>query len=189
MIQAAFVHIPKTGGTSIKSMFKGLLFNMQHGPLSGYADAFAAKHGDGWDNLYKFTIVRNPWARYVAFYLHHRNAWLRRGVMDDEYDFTSFIEKIVPASVIRNQNPQQMIGDGRLNHTIQLEYFEYGVKEISQDIGVPIPKIEHLNVTNLSGVADYRPFYNEATRDHVATFGAWEIERFGYTFGDCVGVA
>tara|TARA_A100000164_G_scaffold339938_1_gene335377 strand:- start:228 stop:815 length:588 start_codon:yes stop_codon:yes gene_type:complete len=62
-----FIHIPRTSGTSIESAFK---FNM---------DKVGGKHlkaseikrnigNDKWNNYFKFSIVRNPWERFVSMY-------------------------------------------------------------------------------------------------------------------------
>jgi hypothetical protein len=97
-----FVHIPKTAGNSIQSVLRdysedqlvalreeqdgierfGLLNPnykiKKHSTLSEYHNAL----GDGqFRNLYKFTCVRNPWDRMVAYYFTPRQkceTWNRK---------------------------------------------------------------------------------------------------------------
>jgi chondroitin 4-sulfotransferase 11 len=65
-----FVHVSRTGGTSIKmSMEIGLnklsnLGSSQHAPLC----EARAELGELFDSTYKFAIVRNPWDRLVSWY-------------------------------------------------------------------------------------------------------------------------
>ena len=110
-----FVHVQKTGGSTIS----GLLYR-------NIADLklYRAKHGfaadgiyelPGWEDLYKFAFVRNPWDRLVSWYTmindasrirwyqtitnktrkkHYnqfRNNPLWRYVRENSNDFSSFI--------------------------------------------------------------------------------------------------
>ena len=72
-----FIHIPKTGGTSIAEPdYEG-----GNGALAGYLgeqDYAQAGHiravglkqriGASWDQYFKFAFVRNPWDRLVSLY-------------------------------------------------------------------------------------------------------------------------
>ena len=64
-----FVHINKTGGTSIKSAFKiqpydkFLKLNTVHKCASEYIKTLGRPK---WDGLFSFTVVRNPWDRFVS---------------------------------------------------------------------------------------------------------------------------
>jgi len=78
-----FVHIPKTGGTSIECAFntsKRHLRNKHH-TLSKYEEL----NNPRYDKYFKFTFVRNPWDMTVSMYeymWHKDGRWLeqwRRG--------------------------------------------------------------------------------------------------------------
>lgn len=64
-----FIHIPKTGGTSIRQMFirdypgSLTIYGEKHLPLREYFDSLV-------QDRFKFTIVRNPYERQVSFYQH-----------------------------------------------------------------------------------------------------------------------
>ena len=73
-----FVHIPKTGGTSIESVFgwySGHRGEQDHRTILEYRKLL----GTNFDTYFSFSIVRNPWDRAVSYYLdvkrdinHHR---------------------------------------------------------------------------------------------------------------------
>ena len=60
-----FIHIPKTGGTSIESIFIDNAnikdVNGKHDMVSDIGSVFLKKY-------FTFTFVRNPWDRMVSYY-------------------------------------------------------------------------------------------------------------------------
>ena len=57
-----FVHIIKTGGTSIDKLFRG---RTGHKFAKNYKKDVGNKK---WNNYFKFTFVRNPWDKMVSQY-------------------------------------------------------------------------------------------------------------------------
>lgn len=100
-----FVHIPRTGGTYIESLFnlqweadsdkddneknreklfglyrhKGRLFTLQHLTATEIEQNFDEHKG-----CKQFTIVRNPYHRAVSLWLHHKTGFLG-------FSFSSFL--------------------------------------------------------------------------------------------------
>ncbi len=62
-----FIHIPRTGGTSIERALCGRDWLNIHAP-SKHLTAHTAKkiYSEYWDEYFKFTFVRNPWDRMVS---------------------------------------------------------------------------------------------------------------------------
>ena len=175
---AAFVHIPKTGGTSICAMFRSVLFNAGHCPLSLYRQKWikgGQRELSKFGPLYKFSFVRNPWDRYASYFQHFGSN-----------DMAWFVKKATKPP-LNMQNPTQMFGaiDDSIDRVFQFEHFGRDVAELASDLGIDTPAIQHLNQKETPSPRDWRDFYNEKTREMVAVFGAWEIERFGYGFDDC----
>lgn len=66
--KAIFVHIPKTGGSSIESAFGFTFHDFSDGGKHHPPDAVIRAVGrETWDDYFKFTFVRNPWDRMVSW--------------------------------------------------------------------------------------------------------------------------
>ena len=73
-----FIHIPKTGGTSIAEPSYGssrqgaLIPHLGENDVINYGHIRAAglkeRMGEHWDEYFKFCFVRNPWDRLVSLY-------------------------------------------------------------------------------------------------------------------------
>lgn len=114
-----FVHIPKTGGGSIKNHLiyanndnrkslkyptktkKGKLKKIYHGFLSHYTDEKLVSQNliNDFDSYYKFTSIRNPWERMVSLY-HFRI----QGA-DNNKDKNTLNSKLVQKRVYDSKDP------------------------------------------------------------------------------------
>lgn len=75
-----FIHIPRTGGVAIKATLASAMIELGNGLLVGdswfphrlrrHARASELKKIiPGWDDLFKFAFVRNPWTAVVSDYM------------------------------------------------------------------------------------------------------------------------
>ncbi|MDH3719380.1 MAG: sulfotransferase family 2 domain-containing protein, partial [Planctomycetota bacterium] len=72
--QFVFIHIPRTGGTSITETLAGQcwdatvdVFELKHATAEDLRVRFLS---DVWHSLYRFTVVRNPWDIIASDYRH-----------------------------------------------------------------------------------------------------------------------
>ena len=137
-----------------------------------------------YESYFKFTIVRNPWARAFSWY---------KNVMRDE------IHKKrhgITSELTLNQFLQDHIGKGMLrpqtywlkNYSGQIPFDYIGKFENLQDTFRGIK--QHLNLTNIDfphkikgGGEDYRSEYDKNSIELVKNVYSLEIQLFGYTFG------
>ena len=198
--QFVFVHIFKTAGTSIKRAVRRYAMPGWHeaanfvlkrigipqfGPPS-HGDHFKASDLIGeigrkeFDRLFSFAFVRNPWDwelshyRYISKHNDHPEhmdvsrlgtfdeyvRWRCDGRFQTQESFLLYNEKEVVDFVGRFENLQSDFG------------------YVCNRIGIPF-RLPRLNRTRSD---DYRPNYDDQTREIVARTYADDIRRFGYTF-------
>ena len=69
-----FVHIPKTGGTSIEHFFKNNSAKYISSHRHFTAQVSKEKFGDDvWGSSFKFSIIRNPWDRIYSWWCSTHN--------------------------------------------------------------------------------------------------------------------
>ncbi len=122
-MEMLYIHIPKTGGTSIKEVLKNTnlitensevikrhpLFHKNHLPVMNFkmsnAERFRGILGtERWAAAWKVAFVRNPWDRYVSNWkwltrkekLYPRKGWQARGWKgsDGQVSFDNFVKQI-----------------------------------------------------------------------------------------------
>jgi hypothetical protein len=197
-----FIHIPRTGGTSIRHALEwqpfplyplGLL-TKPHSELSNAANTYNPHepiHRFAGCPLVKiltvFSVVRNPWDRYVSWYEYHRrdSGSLRT--------FGEFME-----TVLGNVQPERDPARPR-NPVTQSEYiqhvdaaFEYTLLRFEhldddwaafcEEHGLAASPLAKLNATDRFDRAAYYAGDGERWRDVIAEREAYLIERFGYRF-------
>ena len=137
------------------------------------------------DQLFAFTLVRNPWDRMVSYY-----HWLRAQSFDhpavalaQQLDFQAFAQSCLITSSMQASPARHYMTDAtgqeRCDAYIRIEHFAADAAPLFAHLGFDL----HLERTNTSERAqDFRDYYDSATRDAVAKACAEDIDRFGYTF-------
>lgn len=207
-----FVHIPKTGGTSIRAALKPLLYRdpwywlmwfphrLSH--LSGHrtatkfprhAKVIAAKEmlpEEVWATLFKFSVVRNPWDMQVSSFHHlHKE---HPQLVADLKDFKDFVRY----KLDHNRSPSPLLdisGTPQMNYLCDLEgrllvddliRFE----NLHEDYERVVKRIGLKRAPALphkrkgKRKSDYRSYYDDATAALVADWYAADIREFGYRF-------
>ena len=206
-----FVHIPKTGGTSMavaleqramaddiligdtpkakrrrkrldKLRAKGRLW--KHTTLADIDGVLSASELEPY---FIFTLVRNPWDRLVSYY-----AWLRAQsfqhpavALAKKSDFAAFLCDPATQASFRAGPFASYLRDAEGNERadlfIRLEHFDEDVIPLEQHLGFCLHPLLHENRSVRT--ADYRTHYTEELAELVANFCAVDISRFGYRFG------
>ena len=162
-----FVHIPKTGGTSISSGLTCLngLFDLELGATKFgesiapfYSKKFGiGKHTTAWkiknilgkkvfNRYYSFAVVRNPYYRTLSTYtfLKTWRNWEKSSIMDSFQNFSDFIysdffESNGPDNILREQLYwiNDPIGNSLINDIYKFENIEDIIPSIFKKIGKP----------------------------------------------------
>ena len=218
-----FVHIPKAAGQSIEQFFmdrlgldwdrdrEQMLLQANNDPGCGtekLAHLSASEYVDcgylsreAFDSLFKFSFVRNPWARLLSEY-RYRNYFHHRS-------FRDFVLNRMPPpgrdDKYRHVMPQfDMLhdADGRLlvDFVGRFETLQADFDRVCERLGLADSQLPHRNPSDkksrdlrrrlrnwlyrngensLRGLDD---FYDDETREAVARYYRQDIEAFGYEY-------
>ena len=204
-----FVHIPKTGGTSMalaleaRAMKDDILIgdtpkaHRRRGRLKGVASAGRLwKHSrladieglvsrDQMADLMVFTLVRNPWDRLVSYY-----HWLKDQSFDHpavglatRLTFSEFLNHPqIRASIAANPYLTYVIdsaGVPRVNHFVRLEHLRADLAPVEAHLGF---RLEIGQSNRSDRPQDWRSLYSDDDAALVAKICAEDIARGGYQF-------
>jgi hypothetical protein len=165
--QFIFIHVPKTGGTSMKEHFHS--YNGEYDVLvnrpsdldeAGLNGISIRKHssalqirdaigGAEYDRLFKFCVVRNPFIRTISifrFLKFNFRSWPSAHVMEDLHSLEDFVTSPIfasagPGGIINAQVAWITDGDGKncVDYIARVESIDADVHEIYDRIGLPAP--------------------------------------------------
>ncbi len=201
--RALFVHVPKTGGSTIDRMMDQEIGDVRrvegkprHATLAGLLDA-EPDLTDYW----VFGFVRNPWARMVSWWSminsvfaaydrgdarvvakiqRNPKAWLPEGEFAKDFD-AFVLEGTAKIKKVGRPQVRTLNAPGRPADFVgRIETFQQDVNHVRERLGLEaLPEIPR---TNRSSHGAYQDYYNEVTRRKVAEVYAEDIEAFGYEF-------
>jgi hypothetical protein len=182
-LQLLFVHINKTGGTSLT---EALGLRKQHRTASEFVGEMGQK---AWESHFTFSVVRNPWDKVVSHYAY-RVRTNQTGLGDGTTTFGEWVRE-----AYGRRNPQfydkpkffmpqvsWITGeDGRIlvSFVGRFERLQADFDTLCATVGRTSRPLPHLN---RSERGEYRSYYDDETRDIVAEWFRSDVEAFGYTF-------
>jgi hypothetical protein len=205
-MKAMYLHITKTGGTSLRKMFGDQVVKIRR------VEGIQTKHLPN-----TFTMVRNPYARLVSLYYHLLEKEKRAIEKDSNYKphvVTSYNFKelclslgklaiLPPGLPYQNyvtkygQHPKGEKGvfpagfgpmikythheniQVRPENVFKLEDFDRAAKTISKRFNLKYNKLLHINK---SSHKDYRLCFDKDAQDAVYKFYEEDFKRFGYRY-------
>jgi len=190
-----FIHIPKTGGCSLKKSLvsvDGDFIDTKHKKIKRLRTEFKLHE------YFKFAFVRNPWDRFVSAYFYLKEVqnnpnhewpsdiW-KSNVINNDFDtFSKFVRSgIWKGSRWFHFYPQyDYIVNGH-NKDIDIDFvgrfenLQEDFDKVCEHIGLSPQK---LIPTNISRHKHYTEYYNEDTKKIIADYYRKDIEYFRYVF-------
>lgn len=194
-----FIHIPKTGGTSVDCLFKGSMQN--HSCLKDYENYLST---EVMKQYFKFTTVRNPFDLLVSSYnmivkriqQNHLHTLKQFGC--NVFSFEEYLKDKIQNYIVGtepfistnfshsmfNQNQIDWIKDsqGKINidYIMKFENLQEDFDIVCDKIGIPRKNLPHINKMNHKHYSEY---YNKTTKQIVEEKYAEDIQHFKYQFG------
>ena len=177
-VMFAFIHIPKTGGASIRKLIPAA--NYGHQPLKSLIKVMGPKRSHD----FIFTIVRNPWERLHSWYRHER--WYTKMSFEDYVLGPCLSETFmhgVRATGLNVYDQRQWIEcDGvTLDFIGRFERLRESIDEMFTMLGKPQPALPHLHDAHSRRVYPYSPeLWTLPMLARVAEFFEPFAEEYGY---------
>ncbi len=204
-----FVHIPKTGGTSLALVLeeRAMKDDMMLGDTpkalkrrrrlkdvktsgrlwkhAGLSDIEGLVSVQEIAQMFTFTLVRNPWDRTVSYY-----HWLKAQTFDHPavhlakaLPFDGFLQDAGTQASLRNWPAARYMTDykgvERCDLYIRLEHFTQDAAPLVKHLGFDLSLPWENRSERKQGYHDY---YSSGLREIVASCCSEDIARFGYTF-------
>jgi chondroitin 4-sulfotransferase 11 len=177
-----FVHINKTGGSSIERAL-GLPF--QHRTALEILRAIGPRR---WNSRFSFAFVRNPWDK-VASHYHYRVKTNQTGLGDNPMSFPEWVRRAYAEHAQPYYDQPKMFmpqvdwlrgEDGRIlvDYVGRFEYLQDDFAHVCAQLG----RSAHLPHVKSSQQGDYRKYYDDESADIVARHFAEDIHAFDYAF-------
>ncbi len=205
-----FVHIPKTGGTSLalalearamkddiligdtpkavrrRGRVKALQGSGKLWKHSGLADIHGVVTDTEMADYFVLTLVRNPWDRMVSYY-----RWLQLQGFD--HPAVGLAKALKFGEFLRHEQIQSSIGGApypsyvkdsagveRCKLFARIENLQDDLVPFEAHLGFSLDQIERVNSSPRN--PDYRGYYSDADADIVARMCHDDIARFNYSY-------
>lgn len=199
-----FIHIPKTGGSSIEAVIWPDRRSRTPDQLwMGFIDAYRNKYQTGglqhllaaqieqevgphvFDRYYRFSFIRNPWDKAVSqFIFMKRRQDLRDFIgMRRDAPFVDYLERISRHKHVQWEEQTRFLMDGNgklLVHFVgRFETLAADAEAVFNRLGLVGAALPHANASQRE---PYHAYYDTECRQRVEELYRSDIERFGYRY-------
>lgn len=214
--QCIFVAVPKTGSTAVRSQLRqsGIpLIENPHLNIIQIRDALyvyflkealgkntsfptshvatdaeiRSKARETFDVFFKFSAVRNPWARAVSLYFRREGVKIQERISFEEFCKHHWFSSDTCRHPTLHQNQFDWLSDENgkiiMDYVYKLEDFDKAVKEIAEQTKNRIRlDLKYSNKNPQSRSDCYKNMYTEETRKLIAKRFEKDIDEFKFIF-------
>lgn len=177
-MKVLFVHVPKTGGTSIKKFLEDNHLEIwnRKWPM-GHDPYFELESLNDFYDTFKFAIVRNPYTRLYSYYHHFK---FQNNTELSFIEFLNFIRlrRSTPQTPMISYNQSFYVFDKVGNMSLSKLYRYENLKEFEEDFEI---KLEYLRKGNYTK-ANYFQDYTEEAISLVKHLFLEDFINFNYSF-------
>lgn len=179
-----------------QKILKGRAIRLKQGEVA-YMDKLLSYSEEDIQNMFKFTIVRNPWDRAVSAFHYLQQVMVyptqpNHRVIHPSATFEHFVYETLPTLDLEFPNYRDRL-EAHFSFQYPRAYYEgkqfvdYIAKlEILEDdwkvISLAIQASEKMKHSNKSQHVDYVKYYNDGTKKLIGSVYEKDIEFFGYLF-------
>jgi len=174
-----FIHIARTGGTSIETAFAGMDWYCIDMPTKHLSASQArSRYGeDVWNSFIKFTVVRNPWDRVASMWV--TGSWHFTLDYDHPCD-REFLAQLRPHPNEKYPSLQyHEILDESLDYVLRFETLQADLTRMLSERGlapVTLPRVE------ASYRGHYADYYTPEAAEMAGAMFRKDINHYGYKF-------
>lgn len=177
-----YVHITKTGGTSIREAFN---LPHEHKPAYRIIEDIGRKR---WDHKYTFSVVRNPWDKVVSTFTFRKR--IGHGILKEkEISFQEWVRLTFGEMRPEYYDSEWMFmpqtnwltdSDGiiAVDYICRFENLQDDFRKVCDHLGKKV-FLPHLNKSRRES---YRGYYDDASKKLVDDWFVKDIENFNYRF-------
>jgi len=175
-----FIHIARTGGTSIETALVGKDWWLIN-PKTKHISAGMAQqvYGDEiWSTYTKFSVVRNPWDRVVSMWA--AKWWHQASELDKHCSFEEFILNIKPHphEGYNTLFYNEVLNEG-IDFILRFECLQSDFSCMLNNLGVKDVLLPHIEKREHPR---YTVMYNDKEKQIVSELYKDDINKFGYSF-------
>lgn len=187
-----FIHIPRTGGTSLERLLLSIegVASWENLDDKKIVDSRLGKHKhlrassvraivgeEKWRSTFKFSVVRNPFEKVIS---HFHQPYYRRINALGGASLEDFLHAYQPAPHEEGLTCADYL-DEEIDQIIRYENYNEEVFRLFGNFGVTPGQID-TRIGNSRPDASYRDYYNAETRAMVERIYAEDLRRFDYRF-------
>ncbi|MEL7035840.1 MAG: sulfotransferase family 2 domain-containing protein [Cyanobacteria bacterium J06592_8] len=206
-----FVHIPKTGGTSIEDLvWPKSEDRIESNLCRGFVKPYCNKYQTGglqhllgrqikqevgeniFNSFFKFTIIRNPWEKAISQFSYMKKRqdlrdWI--GMSEDDC-FKKYLSLIQKKAHVQWEPQYKFVFDEQGKQIVdfvgRLENFENDAYKILDKIGMRTKilgiRVKKIPHNNKSNRLHYTEYYDAESKEIIEDLYRQDIEVFNYSF-------